>query len=599
MATPLVTGGGHGFAIVGESPAAPEVSKFYAHPYRFEKPDPQDEYGEGIETANLIRSLKWEKASPLLFATEYLEQSQIIRGVSATSKQYFYAPFELELNAFVTSWEGEGAAPALQIEWAHPVRADRHYRDENYRLISFVDIPERVLMIPVEADRAWIFVCVPPELSTVQALQKVREWQDGLKGSALVTRELLRMEDWRVKPAVTFQSDDERKVWRQSEVVLRMAQNREINLSHRRAHGLILASLPEGMWFVSWVRDMAYAVMALIRMGHQEEARMALEAYFNAGPIGRMQQDVRGYPYQISVVRYFGDGSEEPYFTMEGWPNIEFDGWGLVLWMLGEYTEKFHDIGFLSQQTPRGTIFESARSLIAVPLLGNTDPYGDGLIVAADTSIWEEPQDAAKHFAYTSMAAWKGLQKFADVAEIYGDPVTSGSLREKVELLRRGFLTAFTSQGWIRGTLEESYKNEIDGAVLESLYLGLVDDPAVRDETLKRLEELRMPSGGYRRVRGDTQYEKQEFLFVNFVLGDILNQQSAFSRAGDVLRPMTEKSAFDHGFVPEMYVSELNDQFPGEIGTPTGSIPMVGYGAGIYIRHLLERESALRANTTP
>jgi hypothetical protein len=42
-----------------------------------------------------------------------------------------------------------------------------------------------------------------------------------------------------------------------------------------------------------------------------------------------------GADYQISVVRYFGDGSEEPYFTMEGSTNIEFDNWGLGLWVLG------------------------------------------------------------------------------------------------------------------------------------------------------------------------------------------------------------------------------------------------------------------------
>ena len=52
---------------------------------------------------------------------------------------------------------------------------------------------------------------------------------------------------------------------------------------------------------------------------------------------------VKGADYQISVVRYFGDGSEEPFFTQEGSNNIEFDNWGLVLWVLGEYVTHFHD----------------------------------------------------------------------------------------------------------------------------------------------------------------------------------------------------------------------------------------------------------------
>ncbi len=67
-----------------------------------------------------------------------------------------------------------------------------------------------------------------------------------------------------------------------------------------------------------WVRDMAYATSALIQMGHRQEARWAVEAYLNARPIGKMQNQVGGKPYQVSVVRYFGDGSEEPFFTGEG-----------------------------------------------------------------------------------------------------------------------------------------------------------------------------------------------------------------------------------------------------------------------------------------
>ena len=46
---------------------------------------------------------------------------------------------------------------------------------------------------------------------------------------------------------------------------------------------------------------------------------------------------MNGADYQISVVRYFGDGAEEPFFTQEGSTNIEFDNWGEVLWALGEY----------------------------------------------------------------------------------------------------------------------------------------------------------------------------------------------------------------------------------------------------------------------
>ena len=52
------------------------------------------------------------------------------------------------------------------------------------------------------------------------------------------------------------------------------------------------------------------------------------------------------------------------------------------------------------------------------------------------------------------------------------------------------------------------------------------------------------------------------------------------------------KAAADHDIIPEMYVALPCKLFPGKIGDPTGAIPMVGYGAGAYILHLLERERA-------
>ena len=60
-ATNLVTGNGFGFAVV--SPETATVSKFYAHPYSFVRPDPKNPLGEGVETANFIKSLGWSAAS--------------------------------------------------------------------------------------------------------------------------------------------------------------------------------------------------------------------------------------------------------------------------------------------------------------------------------------------------------------------------------------------------------------------------------------------------------------------------------------------------------------------------------------------------------
>ena len=60
--------------------------------------------------------------------------------------------------------------------------------------------------------------------------------------------------------------------------------------------------------------------------------------------------------------------------------------------------------------------------------------------------------------------------------------------------------------------------------------------------------------------------------------------------ADAMLRRIVEKSSADHDIIPEMYVAVPCKLFPGRIGDPTGAMPMVGYGAGAFVLHLLERE---------
>jgi hypothetical protein len=52
-ASHLVTGNGFGFAVV--SPETGTVTKFYAHPYSFVRPDSLKPLSEGVETANFIQ----------------------------------------------------------------------------------------------------------------------------------------------------------------------------------------------------------------------------------------------------------------------------------------------------------------------------------------------------------------------------------------------------------------------------------------------------------------------------------------------------------------------------------------------------------------
>jgi GH15 family glucan-1,4-alpha-glucosidase len=632
--TPLVTGNGLGFAVVPIKSGA--VSKFYAHPYSFKSADPNDELDEGIPSANLIKHLSWG-GQRSVSSVEYLNESHVIAvSFSEGGKQYFFMPFGLARNVLIAGYasnngDSVGRRPALLVQWEHTPRSFKKQVVSGTPVLvaKFEGIGETLLVMPLDAaltgprqkkarlvdtkgrttslgqHTMFAFICLDKEGSFTAPIRQIKHWQKGLGCSKLVNREIKDVESWRIKPTVHFESDKERKLFRQSEIILRMAQCQEENRPDRHGHGLILACLPDGSFVNHWCRDMAYATRALIQMGHQQEARWALEAYFNARPVGKLEKDVRGVPYQISLCRYWGDGSEEPFFTMERATNVEFDDWGLVLWVLGEYIQKFHDTNFLSTQTYRGTILDSAKEFIVKPLLANTDAFRGGLIVTEDTSIWEERQTDKKYFAFSTAAAIKGLQSFAAAVPLKQDPEFHQLLDAKIALLEKGFLQAYAPGRRLRGALQEGIKNNVDGAMLSAINFGIITDRSVITRAVTDMETLRMPSGGFRRMHSIVQdqaifeywYERQEFGFIDFSIAEVYLRLGEAEKAAKLIAPIVDKAARDHNIVPEMYVSEVNYRFKGAVGDPTGAVPIVGYGSGTYVSYLYKRDELSAASS--
>ncbi len=604
VASHLVTGNGFGFAVV--APESGTATKFYPHPHSYVRADPANPLSEGIETANFIKALGWgEPGRPA--TAEYVDDSHVIRMRRSDGSGYFFMPFGMERPALIISSDAPAReSVAWRVDWNRPLRSQRIANGS--RLLRFDGIDEALLLIPLGGARkapadqplagsaAWAFISLENESEAEPAIREFTRWRAGLSPQELVNREIAQFEQWRTKPPVHFANEKERHLWRQSETMLRIAQSREPNRVDRHGNGLIVAALPD-VYSTPWVRDMAWATVALARMGHQAEARAALLAYFNAQPTGKMRSQVNGADYQISVVRYWGDGAEEPFFTQEGAINIEFDDWGEALWALGEYLRMYDDPALLKEATYRGPLYESARDFIVKPLMANMEKYGDGLIVGADTSIWEEHQKDAKHFAFSTAMAIVGLREFAEVAQRAGDEAASRQALDRATLLQKGFDAAFIRDGKLHGTLEQGVKNDIDGALIPIINFGVVHDPKVIRDTTDRMELLKVASGGYRRVRGtytdpkifEYWYEQEEFLFVDFHLAELHRRLGRAREADAMLQRIVDKSAADHNIIPEMYVAVPCELFPGRIGDPTGALPMVGYGAGAYVLHLLER----------
>jgi GH15 family glucan-1,4-alpha-glucosidase len=195
-----------------------------------------------------------------------------------------------------------------------------------------------------------------------------------------------------------------------------------------------------------------------------------------------------------------------------------------------------------------------------------------------------------------------GLREFAHVAQRAGDEAAARHALDTQKLLETGFAAAFIRDGTLRGTLEPGIKNDIDGALLPIINFGLVRNPAVIRDAVERMALLKVASGGYRRVRStytdpaiyEYWYERQEFLFVDFALAELYRRLGRDAEADAMLGRIVDKAAADHDIIPEMYVALPCDLFPGRIGDPTGALPMVGYGAGAYVLHLIERDRTSR-----
>lgn len=606
-ASHLVTGNGFGFAVVAPEKGA--ATSFYPHPHSYLRQDPAKPLGEGIETPNFIKRLGWggrQRAG----TAEYVEDSQVIRLRRPDGDAVFFMPFGFDRPALIISRKGPLTNKgSWHVEWNRPVRSRKVISAAGAELLRFAGIAEPLLLIPLgpvrearaaqplAASAAWALIALESESEADAAIGDFGRWRAGLGAEQLLSREIAQLEQWRAKPPVRFNNDKERHLWRQSEVMLRIAQSREPNRAHRHGNGLIVAALPD-VYSTPWVRDMAWSTVALARMGHRAEARAALLAYFNAQPTGVMRSAVNGADYQVSVVRYWGDGAEEPFFTQEGATNIEFDDWGEALWVLGEYLRRYDDPALLRESTYRGPLYESARDFIVKPLMANMEKFGDGLIVGEDTSIWEEHQKDAKHFAFSTAMAIVGLREFARVAGLAGDEPGRRQALDTKALLERGFAAAFVRDGKLRGTLEKGEKNDIDGALIPIINFGIVENRQLIRDAVDRMKLIKVRSGGYRRVRSNYTdpkifeywYERQEFLFVDLSLAELYRRLGRNSQADAMLSRIVDKAAADHDIIPEMYVALPCRLFPGKIGDPTGALPMVGYGAGAYILHLLERE---------
>jgi GH15 family glucan-1,4-alpha-glucosidase len=427
----------------------------------------------------------------------------------------------------------------------------------------------------------------------------IQAWAKSRTPDAILADARAEWDAWRKPPpaGTALCSDDEKKLWRMSEATLRMGQVREPNIAGRKNHGMILASLPYGEWHSGWVRDAQYALVALARMGHTDEAKMALDFFLNAEPVGKYKSFLKpGTPdYRISVVRYFGTGEEEADYSGQNTPNVEIDGWGMVLWSARQYLEASNDTAWLNSATRSGSVYDVLNGGIAAPLEFNLEANG---IAAADSGIWEVHDQNKRHFAYTTLAAARGFCDMAAIAKRAGNAADVTKFQGLATKVKTGFLGAFVDpQGALAGSIEGlSSGKYFDGAVAEAFDWNVLDDwqGATAKATLDVLGKLRVDSGGYKRNNdGLSSYDNNEWILVDLRIANALRRSGRGGEGDGVIATIVAKAAANFYLLPELYNAVPQD---GQIGKYTGSIPMVGYGGGAFIMTMLDRSGLIEPN---
>jgi GH15 family glucan-1,4-alpha-glucosidase len=374
----------------------------------------------------------------------------------------------------------------------------------------------------------------------------------------------------------------ERRVYRRSLALLRMAQVREPATATTRPTGQIVASLLPGMRNTTVVRDHVSSVRALVRAGLLAEAQSGLEFLLGASA-GVYAADV-GEPYALSVHGYTGDGVEAGGGGPDG-ALLGIDGWGLALGALAEYVEAAGDDALVLGHA--GAVFDRTADV----LYRRVD-VDDTYLLRADSSIWD---GARRKHTFTQAAAVWGLrgaahlatrvgdtraEQYAAVADLYADAIALRLVDPSTHVLRSS---------------REETAAFLDGAVVEAFTWDVLPpDGEVALATLAALRAgLWLPATerGYRRSDDGAAADERESVLVDLFLATAARRAGDAAHADELMAWVTTQADANAGLIPDSFHPESADFVaPG---------PVVGLGAGAYVLALWARADAAGEATAP
>jgi len=376
-------------------------------------------------------------------------------------------------------------------------------------------------------------------------------------------------------------SIDERNLFEQSITVLKMSQVSQGEI-FPKSRGQILASLPPGMWNICWIRDAAYSIFALTKLGFLSEAKSALNFFIKA-ETGFYKKFIHSdgidygisSDYLISVCRYFGTGVEESDYNENG-PNIELDGFGLFLWAFSEYVKNSNDENFLNEN------FEIIKNKVVDVIINSIEKNN---LIRKDSGPWERHLPG-KQFAYTTIACARGLLSFAELCRLKDIDYSKWILTAYNRLISgiNNYLTV--KKKYFKGNFESVNPNEydhFDASTFEVFNFELIKDKSLFNSHFNnyaRNLRFKEKQRGYFRINKGDWYDSQEWIFLNLRIASSLKKFGELRKANQLINWIVEQSKLNFNLIAELYGEESS--------TYEGACPMVGFGAGVYILSQIE-----------
>jgi GH15 family glucan-1,4-alpha-glucosidase len=391
----------------------------------------------------------------------------------------------------------------------------------------------------------------------------------------------------------------ERNVAEQSVTILKMSQVAD-NEIFPFSHGQIMASLRPGLWHIAWVRDGSYAIQAMSKLGMYTEAKKGLEFMLKA-PSGHYKHYIYtdgkdygpGVDYQISLTRYFGNGTEEC-DTNESGPNIEYDDFGLFLNAFSEYISCSKDSAFYMKWN------NVMCTKVADATIHSIDT--DSLI-KADSGPWEHHLQNPKQYTFTSGVCARGLEQFASLQQDFHLPYEK--YKAAASTLKQSILThMLCDNNYLKGNVNDKLATDpefYDSGVYEIFANGLMKDRKLFLSHMAACDKVLRIKGsrsGYIRLNTADPYENQEWVFIDLRIARAWLLFGGKTEAAGLLHYVTEQASINHNTIPEMYsnkiqMDKITDNFlqnnfwcnciRDKDDQYIGTVPMVGFGSAAYI----------------